>query len=111
MTYTTIQQNTLAIASAYSVRTVSSVLLGLVVFAAIGYVYLLAATTVNVTMRKTLDGESREIQSEIADLEASYLNKRSTLTIGEAKERGFIEDIHQVFVYRHMTSENLALLQ
>lgn len=93
-----------------SVRNVMTVLLAAIAVSIFLYVYLLASTTVNVTMRKTLQNDSRELQSKIADLEAEYMVTRSALTLEKAKEYGFIEPDKQVFVYRHKTSDNLALV-
>lgn len=110
MTYITIQNNTInALGNTFPIRKISSVILGAIVMFALLYVYLVASTTMNVTMRKTLETQSREMQSQIADLEATYLSERSELTIGEAYTRGFTEDNHQIFVYRYATSESLAL--
>ena len=93
-----------------SIRHILFVLLATAAFCVFLYVYLLASTTVNVTMRKTLQNDSRELQSKIADLEAEYMVARSALTLEKAKEYGFAEADKQVFVYRHKTSESLALV-
>lgn len=92
-----------------SVRTISTALLAGVIFFALLYVYMLASTTMNVTMRKTMQNESRELQSKIADLEAEYLSGRSALTLEKALVYGFQETNNQSFVYRYKTSDSLAL--
>jgi len=92
-----------------SVRIISTVVLTSVVFVALLYVYLLASTTMNVTMRKTMLAQSREVQSQIADLEADYMVGRAQLTLQKAEEYGFSEAKKQTFVYRYKTSESLAL--
>jgi|GEM_PF-1933716 len=92
-----------------SVRTISTVVLSSIVFIALLYVYLLASTTMNVTMRKTMLAQSREVQSQIADLEADYMVERAQLTLQKAEEYGFSEAEKQTFVYRHKTSDSLAL--
>lgn len=104
------QHNKIHIGSRHiAVRTISTVLFASVVCVALLYVYLLASTTMNVTMRKTMLAQSREVQSHIADLEAEYMVQRAQLTLAKAEEYGFAEPNKQTFVYRYKTSESLAL--
>lgn len=96
-------------AYAISVRTVSITLVAIVIFFALMHVYFLISITSNIGMRKSVQSEYRELQSELAELEGDYLSMRSSLTLQEATERGFVESNKKTFVYRYKTSDSLAL--
>lgn len=63
------------------------------------YLFLLASTTTQVTMRKSLMGEIRDTQGAVADLESEYLAQRESLSIAVAYQRGFVDEQQNVFAY------------
>lgn len=74
----------------------------------IAYIFFLATTTMHITARKELQNESREIQSQIADLEAHYLQARALVHRDDASRYNLTQTTEPLFVYRYTTTENLA---
>lgn len=78
------------------------------VISLVAYIFFLATTTIHITARKELQNQSREIQSQIADLEAHYLQARALVHRDDAPRYELTETAKPLFVYRYTTTENLA---
>lgn len=110
-TYTFTKQHTLGTIGNFHItwERATYILGALVVVFVVMYMALLASTTVNISMRKTLQQEIRETQGVIADLESIYLTQRELLTIEEAYARGFVDAPQNTFAYRYDTAPSVAL--
>ena len=74
---------------------------------AIGFVYLflLVSTTVNIAERKHAEKTTKEIQSEIAQMEIDYFAQSNNLNIDYARENGFVESDTMYFAYEEERTE------
>jgi len=68
------------------------------------YIYLLSATVIHVVMQKQYGSDIHEINSEIAKLEAEYINKQHAMSNEIATMTGFISVAEKVFINKSESS-------
>lgn len=82
-----------------------TVLLGMVsLFFVAMYIYGVIGTTIAITARRDLERDVRVANTRISELEITYFNAISSITIERAKELGFHEVKDVAFAYSNTTS-------
>lgn len=82
-----------------------TVFFGMVSLLFIGiYMYGVIGTTIAITARRDLEREVRIANTRISELEITYFNTISSITIERAKELGFHEVKDVAFAYSNTTS-------
>jgi hypothetical protein len=76
----------------------TSLCVGLLVFGIIAYMYFLSLSVVHVVMRKEATAEIGQLRSEIASLEASYIEARLQISSRVASLEGFNQNQKKVFI-------------
>ena len=66
------------------VKTVIKVSVAMLVMTVLSYVYLVNAATFNTAKAQTLSEQSAVLQSEVSDLELSYIDKTKAISIDSA---------------------------
>ena len=62
------------------------------------YIYFLSATVVHVVMQKEISNTIHEVHSDIAKLEAEYINRQHAVSNMIASNQGFIEAEDKIFI-------------
>ena len=75
----------------------TSLCVGLLVFGIIAYMYFLSLSVVHVVMRKEATAQIGQLRSEIASLEASYIEARLQISSRVASLEGFNQNQKKVF--------------
>lgn len=76
----------------------TSVCVGLLVLSVVAYMYFLSLSVVHVVMRKEASQEIGKLRSEIASLEASYIEAKHQISAKVADIDGFSENQEKVFI-------------
>lgn len=80
--------------------------LGLLAILSIGmYIYGVIGTTIEVTERRNLESDIRVANTRISELEISYFNTISAITLDHARALGFTEAKNVQFAYVDGQSE------
>lgn len=82
--------------------TLSLTLLLVGLFAA--YMYFLSASVVHVVIRKEIRAEINVLNSEVAMLESTYINRQHSVSSDVARQRGYVAVAEKVFLTRADTS-------
>lgn len=62
------------------------------------YIYLVSKSVVNVVVRKEVEQQIAEVNSQIGKLELSYLEKKQSITLARARTLGFREVAEKTYV-------------
>ncbi len=81
-------------------RLVAVCCVGVLVCLAVLYMYFLSMSVVHVVMRKELHQERRAVESEIAQLEASYIEAQHKVSEKIAMSESLSETSEKIFVER-----------
>jgi uncharacterized small protein (DUF1192 family) len=73
-------------------------------FLGVFYMYLLSSTIVHVVMQKEISQEIQNLNSEIANLEATYIEKQHSMSNEIASLQGFVAVEDKVFIDKTQTS-------
>lgn len=68
------------------------------------YVYLLSRTVVHVVMQKEINKELQEVGSQIADLEAVYIEQQHSMSNEVATLQGFVTITDKIFIDKTQSS-------
>lgn len=68
------------------------------------YMYFLSATVIHVVMQKQYGNDIHEVNSEIAKLEAEYINRQHAMSNEIATMQGFVEVAEKVFINKSDSS-------
>mgnify|MGYP003491691138 CR=1 FL=1 len=82
----------------------TSLCVGLLVFGIIAYMYFLSLSVVHVVMRKEATAQIGQLRSEIASLEASYIEARLQISSRVASLEGFNQNQKKVFISQNEQS-------
>lgn len=63
------------------------------------YTYLVITTTITITAKKQTSIVLENMQSEVADLELSYITQSNAITLDRAYELGFVSVFDNAFAY------------
>lgn len=70
----------------------------------VAYVYLLSMSVVHVVVSKDIEEKIQTISSDIAMLEAAYMEKQHAISIDVVKRRGFAISSEKIYLNRQDTS-------
>ena len=62
------------------------------------YIYLLSSTVIHVVMQKEISRELQDLNSEVAALEATYIEKQHSMSNEIATLQGFVTVTEKVFI-------------
>ena len=68
------------------------------------YAYFLSATVVHVVMQKEISNTIHETHSEIAKLEAKYIDRQHAFSVELATQQGFVLAENKIFIDKSDTS-------
>ena len=80
------------------------ILVSAVIFSIVAYLYFLNVSVIHVVMRKEAMRDIHHLQTEIALLEASYIEAQHTIANQVATLPGFQLDVPKIFIERSDTS-------
>lgn len=74
---------------------------------AAAYMYFLSLSVVHVVMRQEIDGEIRELNTQVSQLESAYIEKQHAVSSEIATLHGFVMADKKIFIDR--TADTLVL--
>ena len=77
---------------------ITSMCIGLFVFAVIAYMYFLSLSVVHVVMRKVASQQIGHLRSEIASLESTYIEAKHQISARVANLDGFNQNQNKIFI-------------
>lgn len=80
------------------------ILLGSLLSLSIVYIYMIGSITFNVVARKSLDRTAQILNSNISDLELTYLREMNNINKTRATTLGFVDTKPNIFAKRSITS-------
>ncbi len=83
---------------------ITSVCLGLLILGIVAYVYFLSISVVHVVMRKEATAQIGQLRSDIAYLEASYIEAKHQISARVASLEGFNQNQRKVFISKEEQS-------
>jgi hypothetical protein len=83
---------------------ITSLCVGLLVFGIIAYMYFLSLSVVHVVMRKEATSRIGQMRSDIAALEASYIEARLQISSKVASLEGFSQNQEKIFINKEEQS-------
>ncbi|OGJ11594.1 hypothetical protein A2467_02975 [Candidatus Nomurabacteria bacterium RIFOXYC2_FULL_36_8] len=85
-------------------RVILRILLGSLLSLSIVYIYMIGSITFNVVARKSLDRTAQILNSNISDLELTYLSNMNNINRTLATNNGFVDSKSNIFAKRSITS-------
>ncbi|HAQ02751.1 TPA: hypothetical protein DEP30_03110 [Candidatus Nomurabacteria bacterium] len=85
-------------------RVILRILLGSLLSLSIVYIYMIGSITFNVVARKSLDRTAQILNSNISDLELTYLSNMNNINRTLATNNGFVDTKSNIFAKRSITS-------
>ena len=85
-------------------RVILRILLGSLLSLSIVYIYMIGSITFNVVARKSLDRTGQILNSNISDLELTYLSNMNNINRTLATNNGFVDTKSNIFAKRSITS-------
>lgn len=83
---------------------ITSMCIGLVVFSIVAYMYFLSLSVVHVVMRKEASQQIGHLRSEIASLEATYIEAKHQISARVANLDGFSQNQNKIFISKEEQS-------
>lgn len=77
---------------------ITTACLGLLIFGIVAYIYFLSLSVVHVVMRKEATAQIGQLRSDIAYLEASYIEAKHQISARVASLDGFSQNQKKVFI-------------
>lgn len=74
------------------------------------YTYLVVTTTITITAKKQTAITMENLQSEVSDLELTYITRSNDITLDRAYELGFVAVGTTQFAYSNADDSRLALV-
>ena len=88
-------------------RVILRILLGSLLSLSIVYIYMIGSITFNVVARKSLDRTAQILNSNISDLELTYLSNMNNINRTLATNNGFVDTKSNIFAKRSITSVSM----
>lgn len=86
------------------------ILVSIFFFCLFSYGYMVQASIVNVVDRQAMEEEISLLNSNILDLECSYIKSKNAINLELASDLGFIPGNSQKFVTRNSSNLGLSLI-
>ena len=83
---------------------ITSFCVGLFIFGVIAYMYFLSLSVVHVVMRKEATEQISKMRSDIATLEASYIEARHQISARVASLEGYSQNQKKIFINKQEQS-------
>ncbi len=83
---------------------ITTVCIGLLIFGVVAYIYFLSLSVVHVVMRKEATAQIGQLRSDIAYLEASYIEAKHQISARVASLDGFNQNQRKVFISKEEQS-------
>ena len=77
---------------------VTSLCMGLLIVSVVAYMYFLSLSVVHVVMRKEATAQIGQLRSDIANLEASYIEAKHQISAKVATIDGFSQNQEKIFI-------------
>lgn len=68
------------------------------------YFYLLSASVVHVVFTKEAEENIHQVHSDIASLEATYMERQHSISMEVVRQQGYITDAKKIFLDRNQAS-------
>lgn len=89
----------------------NTVLVGIATGLFVAYSFFIVSTVVAINQRKSVNTNTRALQSRISDLEIRYFTVSSGIDISKASEMGFVNAQTPTFAYVQPEEEKVAMVR